>query len=369
MKIWSWFFDPSARFFDRSMRSLVIVDLGCIVSVAVFCSPKALLVCMGAAGIGAFFGFLFGIPRVQRIVLPVGADGKDRLDDSGGGIRHNSNFQAISDWLTMGITVLALTNLRQILDRLVVIGDKLSEAKIFCEVPAVGIVMILLGALVLGFVHTFLWAYTEFKSGLQELEQAMERADVAEREQQRERRNMQFALHVANLRSDVLAKQRVAEKPSAQDQQGPETGNASVYADSRFGVPKAIWDSDPIRDAAPYKLFSIDSDNKITLDARVEPAGLAYRVLATVRRADGRRFSPDDCCEFLLHPTFELLGEQKTDQPFVWKMPPGGGGRFTLLIPAIGAFWIGARVKGSVRGEVRVDLADAPGADERFRSK
>lgn len=108
-----------------------------------------------ALAVGAFLGFLFGIPRSQQGEL----SDKDREN----GLRsyaENTNLEQISDWLTKIIVGLTLVQFREIIDYLDKIGGYFGPAIIksdSLDVQKAVSVAIIIYFLIIGFMFLYLW--------------------------------------------------------------------------------------------------------------------------------------------------------------------------------------------------------------------
>lgn len=121
----------------------------------------AVLLAGASCAVGAFLGFLFGIPRSQQ----VSAEALKKT-----GMKHyqeNTNLEQISDWLTKIIVGLTLVQYQKIIELLQNIGASFGPALLVNHTPAVqsGVVIaIVLYFLIITFMFIYLWTriYVEY---------------------------------------------------------------------------------------------------------------------------------------------------------------------------------------------------------------
>jgi hypothetical protein len=147
--------EPFSRSIPVAMIAGLIVILGYSTQRRNVDLIGVLFMAGGAAVIGVFIGFLFGIPRIVRrgSALPNSkAESKDGRGD-GRRLNPNTNLEEISDWLTkiiVGITLFEAGDLLQRFNDLTAYGATLGVAK-------AGAGAIVLYFSVAGFLSGYLW--------------------------------------------------------------------------------------------------------------------------------------------------------------------------------------------------------------------
>ncbi|MEO1730601.1 MAG: hypothetical protein AAFR64_07675 [Pseudomonadota bacterium] len=133
------------------------------VAVATFAFSKgswsvlAVLMVVGSASWlgGSLLGFLFGVPRIRT------AEGASNTTSSGNfapEVRHNTNMEQISDWLTKIIVGATLVQIGTIIEKLnelsIAIGKGIgSDESFLMEATVAG------GVIIFHFAAGFIWAY------------------------------------------------------------------------------------------------------------------------------------------------------------------------------------------------------------------
>ena len=129
----------------------------------------ALLIGFACFCIGAFVGFLFGIPRIV-------ASSNSSLDETSKNlIFHNDNLVQISDWLTKIIVGVGLTQIANLPDKLNALGQylgpsfttNLDNLPVNDSSKAIAISTVLY-FLILGFIACYLWTRFQFSNMLRE---------------------------------------------------------------------------------------------------------------------------------------------------------------------------------------------------------
>ena len=357
-RAFEWQFGSESTMYRRTLVSLLVVDLVFIAITLLTTTPEALAMGLGAAALGGFFGLLFGTPRVQREI--VAGDKDKRVDDSSRDIRLNSNFQAISDWLTMGITVLALANIGPLFGYAKRFAQQLVlDNSPFADQPWGAALAILVGYAVLGFAHAFIWANTELITGLREQEgllavKARARAERIDRQAQQ--RQAEFA---ASQWGWMLAE---LSRSDAKTQMLPQ---------ALFGMGTDLWNAEPF-DHAPFNGYAIETDATLRLRATVRRQSSSqrhhYLVTATLTRCDGERLLQGTEAVFLLHPTYGDPAKADARRPFETSFLANANGEVEIVFPALSGFWLGARIKlDDGEHRLRINLDEADGADHEFR--
>lgn len=349
---WAWQFGSESTMYRRTLVALLAVDLVFFLAIVRTSAnvPEACAILIATAAAGGFLGLLFGAPRVQRSLI---ADKEgSRVDDSSGEIRLNSNFQAISDWLTMGITVLTLASLGTLTEQGKHLAQSLTGAGAFAGWPANAVLILLVGAAVLGFAHTFIWANTELVTGLREqerlhAERAKTRAARLDRnafEQQAQFAAQQWGWFMGQTLD--LAEQRKREGQGAM---------------ATFGFSDEVWNSDPVHTDPPFAGRPAD-DGAVRLLLRSEPQqsaqGLRYALVTATLEGSGEAIPAGTVVTFHLHPSYGVPGVADSRKPFEVNVSADSAGRAQLMFPVADPFWLGASVV--LDGELHRVRAEIP---------
>lgn len=339
---------------SAASSSMLLIDLVfLVVIVAAFRDAVAVAICLGAALAGSFVGFLFGIPRVQRSFVPGENAAQARLDDSADGVRLNSNFQAISDWLTLGLTVMALANLEWVSQTLLAIGKGLVAVGPFAGQTAHAAATIVLGAACLGFLQAFVWANSEYIQGLRSLES---------RNRQLQQR-VQAEIEARETNVDLLANGGQDSKDLA----APSAGAPAAAVATVHGWDPSVWNAEPLLDGPDAASYVWRHDDTFRLSARIEDrsrgeAQPRVKVQLRVARIDRQPIPVGTLCRFLLHPTYGPVAAAQAGKPHVVELPVTSDGTAKLVFMALESFVAGAQIRCEGREHrLRFDLAEARG--------
>lgn len=133
-------------------KYLVALGTGLLIGGAAFC-------------LGAFSGFLFGIPRIMN-----SSSAQAVLKSSTNVILHNDNLVQISDWLTKIIVGVGLTQINKAPEKLWQMGEKISycfdpngyQSNSNKDIATVISICVVLYFLILGFIASYLWTRVYF---------------------------------------------------------------------------------------------------------------------------------------------------------------------------------------------------------------
>lgn len=134
----------------------------------------------GSFMVGAFLGFLFGLPRARVVEQTAGAQ-----SDSGTALSHflaNSNLIKVSDWLTTIIIGLTLVNLGELIPAATALGDTLSEPLGGHPYSAAIGLAVVIGSVLAGFFLVYLWTSIRVRELLEEAERSAARFFVPDLE-------------------------------------------------------------------------------------------------------------------------------------------------------------------------------------------
>ncbi|GID28131.1 PASTA domain-containing protein [Paractinoplanes brasiliensis] len=136
-----------------------------------FVTATVLIVFAAAMAVGAFLGFLFGMPRSRLADLAPSPDqGKAALSTR---YLTNSNFVKVSDWFTTIIVGLGIANLNSLVPGVRRLGNALVEPMGGSQFgAAIGISVVLVGV-ISGFVLSYLWTTIRVRELLEESEAAL----------------------------------------------------------------------------------------------------------------------------------------------------------------------------------------------------
>lgn len=319
----------------KPIHWFIACDLAIFIAIgASFWSFSAIAVALGCGAVGAFLGFLFGVPRVRRLEPRNGDGNESRVDDSEQGVRINSNFQAISDWLTMGLTLVALTNLGPIASSLQDFGVQITAKGPFSELPGVAAITILAGPVCIGFLQAYFWASTDYLRSLrsQEIQHLKEKNETLGAK-------LSSEIKANQVNEALLARGPV---PKKEDVEEPREESAT----HENGWSADIWNCEPLENEPAYHEYVWDSDGILSLRTRVEKREELgdYQVTATVSRIDHEPLAPGSQCVFLLHPTYSIDAPDVT-QCFEVSQVVGADGTARLKFLAAESFVLGARVE------------------------
>lgn len=126
--------------------------------------------------VGAFLGFLFGLPRARVVEQATGPQA-----GSGSPLSHflaNSNLIKVSDWLTTIIIGLTLVNLGQVVPAAIGLGDALGEPLGGHPYSAAIGLAVVIGSVLAGFFLVYLWTSIRVRELLEEAERTVVQATV-----------------------------------------------------------------------------------------------------------------------------------------------------------------------------------------------
>jgi hypothetical protein len=314
-----------------------------------------------ALSAGAFFGFLFGIPRS----LP---------DDPANSMyRPSTNLEQVSDWLTKILIGVGLVQLAAIRDGLDTIGTLVSKT-VTPAPDGVAFVsqLVVVVFLVMGFLSSFLWTRLYY-GRIQTLTDRSLVGDMerfkreVERNQEETKRKQEQIQQETKKSLTALAKRDLPASGQAKPSEiAPEDHGLIAEGDASAQLPKEIqdkidefmrlpdddWDSDPTADLFPD---APREDNGRRLDAEmVSNLGEGLLVKLKVVRTGGAPLKA--MVIFLLHPTFA--------QRIVRVLPHNGVAETNFY--ASGAFTVVA-IADEGKTILGYDLAKLPGAPRWFR--
>jgi len=207
--------------FRHSLRNnayamLALGTLACIVFVCQFSFSEALsvlgsaiVVAAAAGAIGAFLGFLFGIPKTLQ----------SNLLDSGEGTRYlaNTNLEQISDWLTKILVGIGLVQIARAPDALSSLADALAPAFGGNEASPTFALSLTIYSAVSAFVMTYLWTRALLRGVLQAADEGLSQkiSDVL------------MTHEDANARALSLVEKQLAGKPVEASELKEALGKAS----------------------------------------------------------------------------------------------------------------------------------------------
>jgi hypothetical protein len=242
-----------------------------------------LLIEAAALSIGAFLGFLFGMPRAP--------DG-----NADATYKPSTNLEQVSDWLTKILIGAGLAQLAGLRESLVDVGKFVSQT-ITPPVQGAAIVsqLVVIVFLVVGFVSSFLWTRLYYGR----IQTLTDRALIQEVEElKRGLRAVAKGEQGATVSAPPAAgaELKVAVGPDAAPAQLPPEIEAKI---NKFSEAPSIWDSDPNADlfaGAPPEA------NGRRLEAEIiTNFGDGLQISLKVVRVSGAAL--EDEILFLLHPT------------------------------------------------------------------
>ena len=288
----------------------------------------ALLVALASGAVGAFFGFLFAIPRALSADVQPG----DIKDPGRGAHRNsgrlstrfaqNSNLEQISDWLTKIVVGVSLVELKTISGDVLRLSRMVSHAAEVSSDYALAFTAIMLAAGILGFMWIYIWTRTDFLFYLQFTQSDVDKLNE-------------------NMVSDAFEK--------AFD----FFDTAEVGRPARSLVDDAIWDSDPHKNkfGGLSKILGAELSAQIV---ELTASGTPVAIEATVTvdsSLEARKVT------FYLHPTFN---PSEKEVPII-------KGRASFKFIATEAFTLGAKIDGKI--PLELDLAELPNVSPAFIGK
>jgi hypothetical protein len=324
-----------------------------------------LLLAATALSVGAFFGFLFGIPRP----LPD--------DPANSTYRPSTNLEQVSDWLTKILIGVGLVQLAALRDGLATVGTLVSKA-VTPATGGAGVVsqLVLLVFLVVGFLSSFLWTRLYYgriqtltdRSLAGDIEHFKKEVEAKQEQTKRAQEELEQIVirNQGQTTESVKALARESAAAGAPPSPGAPgalglTGSAGIRAQlppeiqekiEKFLKAPPIWDSDP-----NAKLFpnAPREANGRRLDAEIA-SNLGDGLLINVRvvRVSGDPLTAETL--FLLHPTIPKR---------IHRVIPRGDVAETSFYSE-GTFKVVA-IADDGKTILGFDLADLPGAPKWFR--
>jgi hypothetical protein len=204
----------------------------------------ATLTAAAAFGTGAFFGFIFGIPRMlaspQEEGTPSSGNGRNR-------VAPNTNLEQISDWLTKILVGVSLVELKQIAGGVGHLAEGLAPGLGGGDLGYPVAVTLMISFTVIGFVGSYLFTRLRLEgafslTGLMaelEAKAAQVEKKAAQVEQVNEQVNEQVKEVKSNLREKVTASARAQQVVESQLRGSQEGPTQDELVDALRGAPQA----------------------------------------------------------------------------------------------------------------------------------
>lgn len=293
-----------------------------------------------ALSVGAFFGFLFGMPRSA-------ADGNESYKPS-------TNLEQVSDWLTKILIGAGLVQLAALREGLTSVGALVSGT-VTPASPGVGVMaqLTLVIFLVIGFLSSFLWTRLYY-GRIQTLTDRSLFREVEDLKRETKKTFKALAQGAVSAPSPVAppstpGKQSLAPNTQPQTQLPPEI-QKKVEA---FLKAPQLWESDVNRKLFPDARRETNGrrlDAEIVNDLGGGPLIIALRVV----RVGGDPLTAETL--FLLHPTIPDRLHRVIPRRDVAETSFYAEGAFT-----------GVAIADDGRTVLAYDLTELPGASKRFR--